>query len=101
MTHWLLRLFVKNSDRTQDPGVRAAYANLACVAGILCNVLLFVGKFIVGTLFGSVAIAADAMNNLSDASSNIVSLVASAWGRARLTKSIRTAMPGMNTWPVW
>ena len=75
MTHWLLRLFVKNSDRTQDPGVRAAYANLACVAGILCNVLLFAGKFIVGTLFGSVAIAADAMNNLSDASSNIVSLV--------------------------
>lgn len=63
MTHWLLRLFVKNSDRTQDPGVRAAYANLACVAGILCNVLLFAGKFIVGTLFGSVAIAADAMNN--------------------------------------
>lgn len=75
MIQWLIRVFVKNADKTGDAKVRSAYANLACVTGILCNVLLFVGKFTVGTLFGSVAIAADAVNNLSDASSNIVSLV--------------------------
>lgn len=75
MTRWLIRLFIKNPEKTQDSGTRAAYANLACVAGILCNLLLFAGKFLVGTMFGSVAIAADGVNNLSDASSNIVSLV--------------------------
>ena len=101
MTHWLLRLFVKNSDRTQDPGVRAAYANLACVAGILCNVLLFAGKFIVGTLFGSVAIAADAMNNLSDASSNIVSLVGFRLGARPADEKHPYGHARYNTWPVW
>ena len=55
--------------------MRTAYGNLACMVGIVCNVLLFAGKFTVGTLFGSMAIAADALNNLSDASSNVVSLV--------------------------
>ena len=69
MSHWLIRIFIKDAENTGDARVRNAYANLACVTGILCNVLLFAGKF------GSVAIAADAMNNLSDASSNIVSLV--------------------------
>ena len=52
-----------------------AYGNLAGIVGILCNVLLFVGKYLIGTIFGSIAIAADAINNLSDASSNIVSLI--------------------------
>ena len=75
LSHWLIRIFIKDAENTGDARVRNAYANLACVTGILCNVLLFAGKFTVGTLFGSVAIAADAMNNLSDASSNIVSLV--------------------------
>ena len=75
MTRWLIRLFIKDSEDTSKPAVRAAYGNLACVAGILCNLLLFAGKFTVGTLFGSVAIAADGMNNLSDAGSSVVSLI--------------------------
>ncbi len=75
MTQFLIRTFVKKSDELQDPRVRGAYGNLASVVSILCNLLLFAGKFTVGTLFGSVAIAADAMNNLSDASSNVVSLL--------------------------
>ena len=74
MTQWLIRLFVKDSANTGSASVRSAYADLACITGIVCNVLLFAGKFLAGTLFGSVAITADAMNNLSDASSNIVSL---------------------------
>ena len=75
LTDFLIRHFVKNSDKTGEKAVRTAYGNLACIAGIVCNALLFAGKFAVGTLFGSVAIAADAVNNLSDASSNVVSLV--------------------------
>ena len=74
MTELLLRLFIKQRDPAL-PGVRAAYGRLASVVGIACNVLLFAGKFLVGTLFGSIAITADAMNNLSDASSNVVSLL--------------------------
>ena len=75
MTELLIKLFVKNSKDTKDVKVRLAYGNLAGIIGILCNVLLFVGKYLIGTIFGSIAIAADAINNLSDASSNIVSLL--------------------------
>ena len=75
MTELLIKLFVKNNKDTKNTKVRLAYGNLAGIVGILCNVLLFAGKYIIGTLFGSIAIAADAVNNLSDASSNIVSLL--------------------------
>ena len=75
MTEFLLRRFVKNYENVADRAVRSACGNLACIVGILCNVLLFAGKFTVGVLFGSVSITADAVNNLSDASSNVVSLV--------------------------
>lgn len=75
MTQFLIRTFIKNKDNPKDRSVRTAYGNLASVVCILCNVLLFVGKATVGTLFGSIAITADAVNNLSDASSNVVSLV--------------------------
>lgn len=75
VTKFLLRCFVKNYENAADKAVRSACGNLACIVGIACNVLLFAGKFMVGMLFGSVAITADAVNNLSDASSNVVSLV--------------------------
>ena len=75
MTQLLIRLFIRRPNSPQDPRVRAAYGNLASVVGMVCNILLCLGKFVVGTLFGSIAITADALNNLSDASSNIVSLV--------------------------
>lgn len=101
MTRWLIRLFIKDSEDTSKPAVRAAYGNLACVAGILCNLLLFAGKFTVGTLFGSVAIAADGMNNLSDAGSSVVSLIGFRLGAARRMTNIPSAMPGTSTWPVW
>ena len=75
MTQFLIRLFIRQPDHAQDPKVRAAYGNLAGWVGMACNLLLSLGKLTVGTLFGSIAILADALNNLSDASSNIVSLV--------------------------
>lgn len=71
MTQLLIRLFIRRPNSPQDPRVRAAYGNLASVVGMVCNILLCLGKFVVGTLFGSIAITADALNNLSDASSNI------------------------------
>lgn len=75
MTQFLIRHFIKNSSEVKDPAIRTAYGNLASVVGMACNLLLCLGKLTVGTLFGSIAILADALNNLSDASSNVVSLI--------------------------
>ena len=75
MTDLLSRLFVKNHRNVTDPRVRASYGTMVSVVGILLNLLLFAAKFLVGTLFGSVSIVADAMNNLSDSGSQIVSLI--------------------------
>ena len=75
MTQLLLSLFVKNHTKTEDPRVRSAIGRLSGAVGIVCNVLLFIGKLIVGTLAGSVAITADALNNLSDASGSVVTLI--------------------------
>lgn len=75
MTEILIRRFIKNYERTEDASVRAAYGKFAGFVGIICNVILFAAKIIVGTLSGSVSITADAVNNLSDASSSIISLL--------------------------
>lgn len=71
----LIRAFVKNSEHTEDAGVRAAYGTLAGVTDILCNVFLFAVKFTAGLIMASTAVTADAFNNLSDAFSSVVSLV--------------------------
>ena len=75
MTKLLLRLFVRGNKNTKDPHVRSKIGMLSGGVGIACNVLLCIMKLIVGTISGSVAITADAMNNLSDATSSIVTLV--------------------------
>jgi len=75
MSELLLRLFVRNSQKTDDPGVRAATGRLAGAVGIVCNLLLAGLKLVVGILSGAVSVMADAMNNLSDAASSIVTLV--------------------------
>ena len=75
MTQFLIRCFIKRPDDVKDAAVRTAYGNLASLVGMACNILLCVGKLLAGTLFGSIAIMADALNNLSDASSNVVSLI--------------------------
>ncbi len=75
MTNLLLRLFVKNPENPTDSKVRAATGALSGVVGIVMNFLLFLGKLLVGTASGSVAITADAMNNLSDASSSVVTFL--------------------------
>lgn len=75
MTNLLSRLFIKNYRDVSAPRVRRSYGTLASVVGIILNVILFAAKFCVGTLFGSVSITADAVNNLSDAGSQIISLI--------------------------
>ena len=75
MTGLLLRLFVKNYTDVENTQVRTDVGKLAGVVGIFCNGLLFFGKLVAGLLSGSVAIVADAVNNLSDASSSVVTLL--------------------------
>lgn len=75
MTELLLRLFVKRADEVEDPTVRSAMGSLSGIVGIVCNLLLFTGKLLVGMLAASVSITADALNNLSDATSSIVTLM--------------------------
>ena len=75
MTKLLLRWFVKDHENKESPKVRASVGRLSGITGILANVLLFAGKLAIGLLSGSVSITADAMNNLSDAASSIVTLV--------------------------
>ncbi len=75
MTQLLLRLFVKKSDDAANPRTRSAVGALSGIVGIIANLLLFAGKLLAGTLSGSVAITADAMNNLSDASSSVVTFL--------------------------
>ena len=75
MTNLLLHLFVKDADNTENPKVRAAIGTLSGLVGIVCNLLLFTFKLLVGTLTCSVSITADAMNNLSDASGSIVTFI--------------------------
>lgn len=75
MTQLLLKLFVKNHQNTSDPKVRSTYGKLAGIVGILCNILLFAGKLLVGILSGAVSVTADAVNNLTDASSSVVTLL--------------------------
>lgn len=75
MTEFLLKHFVKGYPDTSSPAVRTRCGNLAGTVGIVCNVLLCAGKFLAGFLSGSLAISADAVNNLSDASSSVIALL--------------------------
>ena len=75
MTNFLIKTFIKNHNDVENPAVRSAYGKLAGKVGIACNVLLCLSKFIAGIVSGSLSISADAVNNLSDASSSVISLI--------------------------
>ncbi len=72
MTELLISLFIQNKNDVGNVDVRKKYGFLASAVGIACNVVLFILKFILGILSGSIAITADAFNNLSDAGSAVV-----------------------------
>ena len=71
----ILRWFIKDYENTEDSAVRGRYATFAGVIGIASNFFLFIIKLIAGTLFNSIAVTADAVNNLTDAGSSIIVLV--------------------------
>ncbi len=75
MIELLAKCLIPNRDRVDAPEVRQAYGILCGVVGVCLNVLLFAGKLAAGILSGSVAITADAFNNLSDAGSSVVSML--------------------------
>lgn len=75
MTEWLVKHFVKDYTDAENPQVRTRYGQFAGIVGIICNTLLCIGKGLIGFFVGSVSIIADALNNLSDAASNIISLL--------------------------
>ena len=75
MTKLLMKMALPKGLSASDPKTRSAAGRLSGVVGIVCNALLFGVKFLIGTLSGSVSITADAMNNLTDASSSLVTLV--------------------------
>lgn len=74
MTELLCRIFVKDIE-SLSPSVRLRCGTLAGIVGIIVNILLFIGKFVIGALTASIAITADAVNNLSDAGSSVISLI--------------------------
>ena len=75
MVNILAKFFIKDNKNVSNPKVRQAYGLLCGALGIFLNVLLFAGKFIAGTISNSIAITADAFNNLSDAGSSLVTLL--------------------------
>lgn len=75
MTRLLIRLFIKDSENINNRIVRRAYGTMAGIVGIVCNVFLCISKLITGILTGAISITADAVNNLTDAASSIITLV--------------------------
>lgn len=75
MTDLILRIFVRDHKNTEDPAVRDKCGRVAGAVGIVTNFLLFLMKIIVGTVFHNVSVTADAVNNLTDSGSSVVTLI--------------------------
>lgn len=75
MTKLLTRLFIKNYENTSEPAVRKSYGTLSSVVGIIVNFILAAFKILAGIMSGSVAIIADAFNNLSDSGTSVITLI--------------------------
>ena len=99
MTKLLVKLFVKDSDNCDNPKVRTAYGNLSGVCGIILNLLLFGGKLFAGIVSASVSVIADALNNLSDAGSSVVTFL--GLQAVLPTESIRSVTVVMSMWQAW
>lgn len=97
----LARLFIKDRDKVADAAVRRAYGMLCSLTGIGLNVLLFLGKYLAGRLSGSIAMTADAFNNLSDAGSSAITLLGFRMAAKKPDPGHPSVMAGSNTSPVW
>lgn len=75
MTDFLIKKFIRNPDDIEDSKVRQSYGSLSSGVGLVCNILLFLIKYIMGTLSGSISIVSDAFNNLSDSGGCVVTFL--------------------------
>ena len=75
MTNLIIRLFIRDHENTADPAVRRSYGRVSSWTGIFCNIILFCAKLVIGILAQSIAITADAFNNISDAGSSVITLI--------------------------
>lgn len=75
MIRFLAKILIQHSENTSDPAVRRQYGVLCGVVGVVLNVLLFAAKWLAGVMAGSMAVMADAFNNLSDAGSSVITLI--------------------------
>lgn len=75
MVNFLIKTFIKNSENIENPKIRQKYGTLSSIVGIICNVLLFLIKYAMGTLSHSISIVSDAFNNLSDCAGCLVTLL--------------------------
>ncbi len=73
--NFLTKIFIRNSENTSSPAVRASYGVFGGVLGVVCNVILFVIKLLIGVAINSIAIISDAFNNLSDIGSSVVTMI--------------------------
>ena len=92
MIKLLAKIFIKNSTDYKNPDVRKKYGILCGGFGVFLNILLFTAKFIAGTISASIAMIADAFNNLSDAASSIISMLG-------FKLSAKKSRPGASFWP--
>ena len=97
----LARMLIKDYGDTKDPQVRKAYGMLCGAVGILLNLLLFAGKALAGFFSGSIAIVADAFNNLSDAGSSVITLVGFRMAGQKPDSIIPLATAESSTYPVF
>ena len=93
MTNLIIRLFIKDYENTSDPVVRRRYGGVSSLTGILCNLLLFGAKMVIGILARSIAITADAVNNLSDTGSSVITLIIQTGRPNRRMGNILTDTP--------
>lgn len=75
MIKLLAKIFIKKANDYKDPEVRKKYGILCGLYGVFLNIILFIAKFTAGTLISSIALVADAFNNLSDAASSVISVL--------------------------
>lgn len=71
----IIKTFIKDYKNTENESVRSSYGYLASIVGIIVNIILFLIKFSVGLISASIAITADAFNNLSDAGSSVITMI--------------------------
>ena len=99
MVTLLAKLFIRDHENVTDSGVRQAYGMLCGIVGIFFNLILFTTKALAGFFSHSIAITADAFNNLSDAASSIIRWQASKWRDRSRTLTIPSDTDGSNISP--